>query len=88
MAPIVKPPFYGLKLLVADLTTFDGLRADTQGKVLRHDGREVPGLYVVGADRASMMGGAYPGPGINLGPHMTMAYATASAIAENAQRTT
>jgi succinate dehydrogenase/fumarate reductase flavoprotein subunit len=88
VAPIVEPPFYGLKLLVADLTTFDGLRADTQGKVLRQDGREVPGLYVAGADRASMMGGAYPGPGINLGPQMTMAYATASVIAENAERTT
>ena len=85
VAPIMTPPFYGLKLLVADLSTFDGLRADAHGKVLRQDGSEVPGLYVVGADRVSMMGGAYPGPGINLGPYMTMAYVTAGAIADNAK---
>ena len=85
VAPIMTPPFYGLKLLVADLSTFDGLRADVHGKVLRQDGSEVPGLYVVGADRVSMMGGAYPGPGINLGPYMTMAYVTAGAIADNAK---
>lgn len=88
VAPIMAPPYFGLKLLVADLVTFDGLRADLQGRVLRQDGSAVGGLYAVGADRASMMGGAYPGPGINLGPHMTMAYVTASAIAENAKPAT
>ncbi|WP_439588589.1 FAD-dependent oxidoreductase [Hydrogenophaga sp.] len=81
VAPIEKPPFFGLKLQVGDLSTFDGLRADITGNVLRPDGSAVRGLYVVGADRVSMMGGAYPGPGINHGPHMTMAYATAQAIA-------
>jgi hypothetical protein len=88
VAPILAPPFFGLKLLVADLSTFDGLRADAQGKVLRADGGEVCGLYVVGADRVSMMGGAYPGAGINLGPQMTMAYVAAKAIAENGKPTT
>jgi succinate dehydrogenase/fumarate reductase flavoprotein subunit len=83
VAPIASPPFFGLKLLVGDLSTFDGLRADAAGRALRADGTPIPGLYVVGADRASMMGGAYPGPGINHGPHMTMAYVTAGAIAEN-----
>lgn len=88
VAPIAAPPFYGLKLVVADLTTFDGLRADASGAVLHQDGSQVAGLYVVGSDRVSMMGGAYPGPGINLGPHMTMAYVTAVAIAENAKLAT
>lgn len=88
VAPIATPPFFGLKLLVGDLSTFDGLRADANGQVLRQDGSEVRGLYALGADRASMMGGAYPGPGINHGPHMTMAYVTASAIAQNAKAMT
>jgi len=82
VGPIVTPPFFGLKLLVGDLGTFDGLRADAYGRALRRDGSAIRGLYVLGADRVSMMGGAYPGPGINLGPHMTMAYVTANLIAD------
>jgi hypothetical protein len=31
----------------------------------------VPGLYACGNDMASVMAGAYPGPGITLGPGMT-----------------
>jgi succinate dehydrogenase/fumarate reductase flavoprotein subunit len=83
VAPIESPPFFGLKLVIGDLSTFDGLRADPRGRVLRQDGVAVRGLYVVGADRVSMMGGSYPGPGINHGPHMTMAYVTATAIADD-----
>lgn len=83
VAPIERPPFYGLKVLIGDLCTFDGLLADALGRVLTPAGAVVGGLYVVGADRVSMMGGAYPGPGINHGPHMTMAYLTASTIAQN-----
>jgi predicted oxidoreductase len=70
-------------LLVGDLSTFDGLQADLRGQVLAQDGSAVNGLYVVGADRVNMMGGAYPGPGINHGPHMAMAYHMASTIGQN-----
>lgn len=83
VAPLERPPFFGLKVLVGDLSTFDGLRADLKGRVLARDGTAVNGLYVVGADRVNMMGGAYPGPGINHGPHMTMAYHLASTIGQN-----
>jgi succinate dehydrogenase/fumarate reductase flavoprotein subunit len=81
VAPIEVPPFYGLRLSIADLSTWDGIEADASGRVLRADGSAVEGLYVLGADRATMMGGAYPGPGINHGPHMAAAHATAGAIA-------
>lgn len=83
VAPIDCPPFFGLKLVIGDLSTFDGLRADARGRVVQRDGAAVRGLSVVGSDRVSMMGGAYPGPGINHGPHMTMAYVTATAIAQD-----
>lgn len=81
VAPIVSGPFYAIKLLVGDLGTFDGLQTSVEGAVLRRDGTVVEGLYAVGNDRASMMGGNYPGAGITHGPNMTFAYITARHIA-------
>ena len=34
----------------------------------------MPGLYACGNDMASMMQGAYPGPGATLGPAMVFGY--------------
>ncbi len=81
VAPIKKGPFYAVKLVMGDLGSFDGLDTDTLGRVL--DNRAVPikGLYAVGNDRASMMGGAYPGAGITLGPIMTFGYITGRHLA-------
>ncbi len=81
VGPIGKGPYYALKVIMGDLGTFDGLRTTTVGEVLREDGGVIPGLYAVGNDRASMMGGNYPGAGITLGPNMTFGYVTARHIA-------
>lgn len=74
VAPIRKAPFYALKLVMGDLGTFDGLSTDVVGRVLTAGGEPIEGLYAVGNDRASMMGGSYPGAGITLGPIMTFGY--------------
>jgi len=74
VAPIRKGPFYALRMIMGDLGTFDGLTTDVVGRVLTADGQPIAGLYAVGNDRASMMGGAYPGAGITLGPIMTFGY--------------
>jgi succinate dehydrogenase/fumarate reductase flavoprotein subunit len=81
VAPIGQGPYYALKVIMGDLGTFDGLKTTTVGEVLREDGAVIPGLYAVGNDRASMMGGNYPGAGITLGPNMTFGYITARHIA-------
>lgn len=81
VAPIARGPFYAVKLLMGDLGTFDGLRTSVVGEVLRADGSTVAGLYAVGNDRASIMGGNYPGAGITLGPAMTFGWLTARHIA-------
>ncbi|UZE51055.1 FAD-dependent oxidoreductase [Rhodopseudomonas sp. P2A-2r] len=81
VAPIGKGPYYALKLIMGDLGTFDGLTTDTVGRVLASDSRPIPGLYACGNDRASIMGGNYPGAGITLGPIMTFGYITARHIA-------
>jgi len=82
VAPVEKGPFYAVKVLMGDLGTFDGLRTSVQGEVLRRDGTPVAGLYAVGNDRASVMGGNYPGAGITHGPNMTFGYVTANHIAD------
>src|SRR5690606_24232022 len=83
--PNVKPigtgPYYALKIVMGDLGTFDGLDTDVNGQVLDEKGRPIAGLYAVGNDRASMMGGNYPGAGITLGPIMTFGYLTAHHLA-------
>lgn len=81
VAPIERGPFYALRLVMGDLGTFEGLKTDTVGRVLAQDGRAVPGLYAVGNDRASIMGGNYPGAGITLGPIMTFGYVTGRHLA-------
>jgi succinate dehydrogenase/fumarate reductase flavoprotein subunit len=81
VAPIAKGPFYALKVVMGDLGSFDGIRTDVVGRVLADNGRPIAGLYAVGNDRASVMGGNYPGAGITLGPIMTFGYLTARHIA-------
>ena len=81
VAPILKGPFYALRIVMGDLGTFDGLQTEVSGQVLRADGTPIQGLYAVGNDRASIMGGNYPGAGITLGPAMTFGYITGRHIA-------
>jgi len=81
VGPIRKGPFYAVKMVMGDLGTFDGLTTDTVGRVLGQDAEPIPGLYAVGNDRASIMGGNYPGAGITLGPIMTFGFITGRHLA-------
>ncbi|MEX3813699.1 FAD-dependent oxidoreductase [Paraburkholderia sp. BR13439] len=84
VAPIATGPFYAVKVVMGDLGTFDGLKTSVTGEVLRADGSEIEGLYAVGNDRRSVMGGNYPGAGITHGPNMTFGFVTGNAIATKA----
>ncbi|MFZ3117670.1 MAG: FAD-dependent oxidoreductase, partial [Variovorax sp.] len=84
VAPLAQGPFYAVKVLMGDLGTFDGITTSVAGEVLRRDGSPIAGLYAVGNDRASIMGGNYPGAGITHGPNMTFGYVTANHIADAA----
>ncbi|HTO51104.1 MAG TPA: FAD-dependent oxidoreductase [Burkholderiales bacterium] len=74
IAPIVTPPYYAVRLVPGDLGTFIGLSTDPLARVLDVNERPIPGLYAVGNDQASVMGGTYPGAGITIGPAMTFGY--------------
>lgn len=81
VAPVETGPFYAVKLEMGDLGTFDGLETSVAGEVLDGTGAPVPGLFAVGNDRASIMGGNYPGAGITLGPAMTFGWITGRYLA-------
>lgn len=76
VAPLDHAPFYAVRMEMGDLGTFDGLKTSVVGEVLDRQGGAIPGLFAVGNDRASIMGGTYPGAGITLGPAMTFGWIT------------
>ncbi|MFM0616344.1 FAD-dependent oxidoreductase [Paraburkholderia nemoris] len=83
VAPIERGPFYALKLRIGDIGTFAGLKADASCRVLDEKSEPIPGLFAVGNDACSIMGGNYPGAGITLGPALTFGFIAGSAIAES-----
>lgn len=84
VAPLDAGPYYAVRVVLGDLGTFAGIRTDGSARVLNADGEPIQGLYAVGNDAASVMGGAYPGGGITLGPAMTFGYLAGMHIAEQA----
>ncbi len=84
VAPLETGPFYALKLVIGDIGTFAGLVTDAQTRVLDAAGQPIKGLYAVGNDAASVMGGNYPGAGITLGPALTFGYIAGNQLASTA----
>ncbi len=74
VAPIEQGPYYAVKVLPGSFGTFAGLKTNGSAQVLGSDGAPIAGLYAVGTDMASIMGGFYPSGGIALGPAMTFGY--------------
>lgn len=84
VAPLEQAPYYAIKLVIGDIGTFAGLVTDECTRVLDAAGKPIKGLYAVGNDAASIMGGNYPGAGITLGPALTFGYVAAMQLV-NAQ---
>jgi len=74
VAPLDRPPFYAVRVIPSELGTFAGIRTNEKAQVIDGEGRAIPGLYAVGNDAASVMGGTYPGAGITIGPAMTFGF--------------
>jgi succinate dehydrogenase/fumarate reductase flavoprotein subunit len=81
VAPIERAPFYAVRLVPGDIGTFAGLSTDPATRVLNDRGEPIRGLYAVGNDMASVMGGTYPGAGITIGPALTFGYIAGCSIA-------
>ncbi|MGW0172517.1 FAD-dependent oxidoreductase [Rhodococcus sp. NPDC003322] len=81
LAPLEKGPYYAVKVLPGSFGTFAGLVTDARSRVLDRADQPISGLYAVGVDQSSVMGGHYPSGGINLGPAMTFGFLTGRALA-------
>ena len=79
LAPIVKAPFYAMRIEAGDFGTLGGVDTDTSARVKKASGGVFDGLFAVGNCSAAILP-TYPGPGATLGPAMTMAYQAARHI--------
>jgi succinate dehydrogenase/fumarate reductase flavoprotein subunit len=81
LRPLEKGPFYAVRVVPGSFGTFAGLATDARARVLDAADAPVPGLYAVGNDQASVMGGHYPAGGINIGPAMAFGFIAARDLA-------
>lgn len=72
-----KGPFYAVKMVLSDLGTCGGLRADDRARVLREDGSVIDGLYAIGNAAANAFGTTYPGAGATIGQGLVYGYIAA-----------
>lgn len=74
LAPIAMSPFFAVAVHPAPIGSSAGLRTNGEAQVLDEAGAPIEGLYACGNDMSSVMRGAYPGPGITLGPAIVFGY--------------
>lgn len=68
IGPLQQSPFYAVRLYPGDIGSSTGFATNEHAQVLDGNGCGIAGLYAVGNDMHSIMGGTYPAPGITIGP--------------------
>lgn len=81
LGPLETAPFYAVRIVPGSLGTFAGLKTTPAGQAIDDAGTPIQGLYVIGNDMASIMGGHYPSGGITLGPGMTFGFVVGRVLA-------
>ena len=66
-----------VRVVLSDLGTCGGLRADDRARVLREDGSVIDGLYAIGNSAANAFGSTYPGAGATIGQGLVYGYIAA-----------
>ncbi|MGH8882772.1 MAG: FAD-binding protein, partial [Stackebrandtia sp.] len=77
---------YAVKLVLSDLGTCGGVRADGSARVLREDGSVIDGLYAIGNTAANAFGKTYPGAGATIGQGLVYGYIAAKTALSTAQK--
>ncbi|MGV0791899.1 3-ketosteroid-delta-1-dehydrogenase, partial [Mycolicibacterium sp. XJ1819] len=72
-----KAPYYAVKMVLSDLGTCGGLRADDRARVVREDGSVIDGLYAIGNTAANAFGASYPGAGATIAQGLVFGYIAA-----------
>ncbi len=83
LGAIEQAPFYAVKLFPGDIGASTGLQTNVNAQVLKSDHTPISGLYAIGNDMHSIMGGIYPAPGITIGPGLVFAYIATQHILKN-----
>jgi succinate dehydrogenase/fumarate reductase flavoprotein subunit len=73
LGPLQTAPYYAVKLYPGDIGAATGFATDVHARVLDASGQPISGLYAVGNDMHSIMGGVYTAPGITIGPGLVFA---------------
>ncbi|MFD0555696.1 succinate dehydrogenase/fumarate reductase flavoprotein subunit [Stackebrandtia endophytica] len=69
---------YAVKVVLSDLGTTGGLRADEYGRPLRTDGSPIEGLYAIGNTAGNVFGHYYPGAGATIGQGLVFGHIVAT----------
>jgi succinate dehydrogenase/fumarate reductase flavoprotein subunit len=77
LRPLIKGPFYAVKMVLSDLGTCGGLKTDERARVLREDGGVIAGLYAIGNTAANAFGTTYPGAGATIAQGLVYGYIAA-----------
>ena len=77
LGELSQAPFYAVRLYPGDIGAATGLLGDEQARLLDAGGQAIDGLYAVGNDLHSIMGGVYTAPGITIGPGLVFGYLAA-----------
>jgi len=77
LGPLQTAPYYAVKLYPGDIGSSTGLATDASARVLAADAAPIEGLYAVGNDMNSIMGGVYTAPGITIGPGLVFGFIAA-----------
>ncbi len=81
LGPLATAPFYAVPLHMGVLGTNGGAQTDGNGRVKRHDGSIIDGLFAAGNAMAGPTGGIYAGAGGTLGPALTFGWLAGRAAA-------
>ena len=73
LGALTEAPFYAVRLYPGDIGASTGLETNANAQVLGSAGTPIAGLYAVGNDMHSIMGGVYTAPGITIGPGLVFA---------------
>ena len=77
IGPLTQAPYYAVRLYPGDIGAATGFATDADARVLGESEQPIAGLYAVGNDMHSIMGGVYTGPGITIGPGLVFGYLAA-----------
>ena len=74
LGEIGQAPFYAVRLYPGDIGSATAWATNPHAQMLDATGQPMAGLYALGNDMHSIMGGVYPAPGITIGPGMVFAH--------------